>query len=152
MGHVGPRKDKLLDALRNANVVDKEPVASPSSIGALPGRAEVDGDERRITSSTPRSRGVHRPCVPVCAGDRHSRSSWSPPTTASCPDGGGASTTPGRGVPIVSRSTKIDKEDADPTKFAGQLTEYGLVPEEYGGDTMFVDVSAKSMLNLAALL
>jgi 50S ribosomal subunit-associated GTPase HflX len=56
------------------------------------------------------------------------------------------------GVPIVVAVNKIDKEDADPTKVRGQLTEYGLVPEEYGGDTMFVDVSAKSMLNLDALL
>jgi translation initiation factor IF-2 len=45
------------------------------------------------------------------------------------------------GVPIVVAVNKIDKEDADPTKVRGQLTEYGLVPEEYGGDTMFVDVS-----------
>ena len=45
-------------------------------------------------------------------------------------------------VPIVVAVNKIDKESADPTKVRGQLTEYGLVPEEYGGDTMFVDVSA----------
>ncbi|MDQ3308338.1 MAG: translation initiation factor IF-2, partial [Actinomycetota bacterium] len=44
------------------------------------------------------------------------------------------------------------KPEADPTKVRGQLTEYGLVPEEYGGDTMFVDVSAKSMLNIGGLL
>jgi translation initiation factor IF-2 len=56
------------------------------------------------------------------------------------------------GVPIVVAVNKIDKEDADPTKVRGQLTEYGLVPEEYGGDTMFVDVSAKSELNLDKLL
>ena len=55
-------------------------------------------------------------------------------------------------VPIVVAVNKIDKEDADPTKVRGQLTEYGLVPEEYGGDTMFVDVSAKSELNLDKLL
>ena len=46
-------------------------------------------------------------------------------------------------VPIVVAVNKIDKEGADPTKVRGQLTEYGLVAEEYGGDTMFVDVSAK---------
>ena len=56
------------------------------------------------------------------------------------------------GVPIVVAVNKIDKEDADPTKVRGQLTEYGLVPEEYGGDAMFVDVSAKSELNLDKLL
>ena len=55
-------------------------------------------------------------------------------------------------MPIVVAVNKIDKEDADPTKVRGQLTEYGLVAEEYGGDTMFVDVSAKSNLNIDALL
>ena len=55
-------------------------------------------------------------------------------------------------VPIVVAVNKIDKPDADPTKVRGQLSEYGLVPEEYGGDSMFVDVSAKSELNLDKLL
>jgi len=56
------------------------------------------------------------------------------------------------GVPIVVAVNKIDKPEADPTKVRGQLTEYGLVPEEYGGDTMFVDVSAKAGLHLDKLL
>jgi len=56
------------------------------------------------------------------------------------------------GVPVVVAVNKIDKEGADPTKVRGQLSEYGLVPEEYGGDTMFVDVSAKSGTNLDGLL
>jgi translation initiation factor IF-2 len=55
-------------------------------------------------------------------------------------------------VPIVVAVNKIDKPEADPTKVRGQLTEYGLIPEEYGGDAMFVDVSAKSELNLDKLL
>jgi translation initiation factor IF-2 len=55
-------------------------------------------------------------------------------------------------VPIVVAVNKIDKEGADPAKVRGQLTEYGLVAEEYGGDTMFVDVSAKSNLNIDHLL
>ena len=46
-------------------------------------------------------------------------------------------------VPIVVAVNKIDKEDANPDKVRQQLTEYGLVAEEYGGDTMFVDISAK---------
>ncbi|MCY0610597.1 translation initiation factor IF-2, partial [Klebsiella pneumoniae] len=46
---------------------------------------------------------------------------------------------------------KIDKEGADPAKIRGQLTEYGLVPEEFGGDTMFVDISAKQGTNIEAL-
>jgi translation initiation factor IF-2 len=55
-------------------------------------------------------------------------------------------------VPIVVAVNKIDKEGADPQKIRGQLTEYGLVPEEYGGDTMFVDISAKQGTNIDALL
>jgi translation initiation factor IF-2 len=56
------------------------------------------------------------------------------------------------GVPIVVAVNKIDKPDSDPTKVRGQLAEYGLVPEEYGGEAMFVDVSAKAGLNLDKLL
>ena len=55
-------------------------------------------------------------------------------------------------VPIVVAVNKIDKEGADPAKVRGQLTEYGLVAEEYGGDTMFVDVSAKNGTNIDGLL
>jgi translation initiation factor IF-2 len=55
-------------------------------------------------------------------------------------------------VPIVVAVNKIDKEGANPDKIRGQLTEYGLVPEEYGGDTMFVDVSARQNLNIDDLL
>jgi translation initiation factor IF-2 len=47
---------------------------------------------------------------------------------------------------------KIDKPEADPTKIRGQLTEYGVIPEEYGGDTMFVEISAKSRINIEGLL
>ena len=56
------------------------------------------------------------------------------------------------GVPIVVAVNKIDKEGAQPEKIRGQLTEYGLIPEEYGGDTMFVDISAKQGTNVEALL
>jgi len=55
-------------------------------------------------------------------------------------------------VPIVVAVNKVDKPDANPAKVRGQLTEYGLVPEEYGGDTMFVDVSAKAGLGIDELL
>src|SRR4029453_12814265 len=54
-------------------------------------------------------------------------------------------------VPIVVAVNKIDKEGANPDKVKGQLTEYGLVPEEYGGDTMFVEVSARQNLNIDEL-
>ena len=55
-------------------------------------------------------------------------------------------------VPIVVAVNKVDKEGADPAKVRGQLTEYGLVAEEYGGTTMFVDVSAKAGSGLEELL
>jgi translation initiation factor IF-2 len=55
-------------------------------------------------------------------------------------------------VPIVVAVNKVDKEGANPAKVRQQLTEYGLVAEEYGGDTMFVDISAKQRLNIDALL
>ena len=56
------------------------------------------------------------------------------------------------GVPIVVAVNKIDKPGANPDKVRGQLTEYGLVPEEYGGNTMFVDISAKQGTNVDKLL
>src|SRR3712207_6074762 len=55
-------------------------------------------------------------------------------------------------VPIVVAVNKIDKPDANPAKVRQQLTEYGLVAEEYGGETMFVDISAKSRINIDGLL
>src|SRR5205814_8053045 len=55
-------------------------------------------------------------------------------------------------VPIVVAVNKIDKEGADPTKVRGQLTEYGLIAEEYGGETIFVDVSAITGEGLPQLL
>ena len=55
-------------------------------------------------------------------------------------------------VPIVVAVNKIDKEGADPAKIRQQLTEYGLVAEEFGGDTMFVDISAKQGTNIEALV
>ena len=55
-------------------------------------------------------------------------------------------------VPIVVAVNKIDKEGADPAKIRAQLTEYNLVAEDFGGDTMFVDISAKQGTNIDALL
>src|SRR5699024_8261539 len=55
-------------------------------------------------------------------------------------------------IPVVVAVNKIDKPEAAPDKIRGQLTEYGLVPEEYGGDTMCVDISAKAGTNIDALM
>jgi translation initiation factor IF-2 len=153
MGHVDHGKTKLLDALRNANVVDKEAGGITQHIGAYQVAAEVDGEERRITFiDTPgheaftamRARGAQATdiAILVVAAD----DGVMPQTVEALNHAKAA------GVPIVVAVNKIDKPDADPTKVRGQLTEYGLVPEEYGGDSMFVDVSAKSELNLDKLL
>jgi translation initiation factor IF-2 len=153
MGHVDHGKTKLLDALRNANVVDKEAGGITQHIGAYQVAAVVDGNERRITFiDTPgheaftamRARGAQATdiAILVVAAD----DGVMPQTVEALNHAKAA------GVPIVVAVNKIDKEDADPTKVRGQLTEYGLVPEEYGGDAMFVDVSAKSELNLDKLL
>jgi translation initiation factor IF-2 len=153
MGHVDHGKTKLLDALRNANVVDKEAGGITQHIGAYQVATDVDGDERRITFiDTPgheaftamRARGAQATdiAILVVAAD----DGVMPQTVEALNHAKAA------GVPIVVAVNKIDKPDADPTKVRGQLTEYGLVPEEYGGDAMFVDVSAKSELNLDKLL
>ncbi len=153
MGHVDHGKTKLLDALRSSNVVDKEAGGITQSIGAYQVATEVDGTERRITLiDTPgheaftamRARGAQATdiAVLVVAAD----DGVMPQTVEAFNHAKAA------GVPIVVAVNKIDKPDADSSKTRGQLTEYGLVPEEYGGDTMFVDVSAKSGIGLDELL
>ncbi len=153
MGHVDHGKTKLLDALRNANVVAKEAGGITQHIGAYQVVTEVDGTERPITFiDTPgheaftamRARGAQATdiAVLVVAAD----DGVMPQTVEALNHAKAA------GVPIVVAVNKVDKPDADPTKVRGQLTEYGLVPEEYGGDTMFVDVSAKAGLNMSGLL
>jgi translation initiation factor IF-2 len=153
MGHVDHGKTKLLDALRSANVVDKEAGGITQHIGAYQVGTVVDGQERAITFiDTPgheaftamRARGSQSSdiAVLVVAAD----DGVMPQTVEALNHANAAE------VPIVVAVNKIDKPEADPTKVRGQLTEYGLVPEEYGGDTMFVDVSAKSELNLDKLL
>ena len=153
MGHVDHGKTKLLDALRNANVVDKEAGGITQHIGAYQVHTEVDGTDRRITLiDTPgheaftamRARGAQATdiAILVVAAD----DGVMPQTVEALNHAKAAN------VPIVVAVNKIDKPEADSTKVRGQLTEYGLIPEEYGGDAMFVDVSAKSGLNLDKLL
>ena len=153
MGHVDHGKTKLLDALRNANVVEKEAGGITQHIGAYQVHAEVEGQDRRITFiDTP----GHEAFTAMRA--RGSKSSDIAVLVVAADDGVMPQTVEAlnhakaAGVPIVVAVNKIDKPDADPTKVRGQLTEYGLVPEEYGGDAMFVDVSAKANLNLDKLL
>jgi translation initiation factor IF-2 len=153
MGHVDHGKTRLLDALRNANVVAKEAGGITQAIGAYQVHATVDGKDRPITFiDTPgheaftamRARGAKATdiAVLVVAAD----DGVMPQTVEALNHAQAAN------VPIVVAVNKVDKPDADPTKARGQLTEYGLVPEEYGGDTMFVDVSAKAGMGLEQLL
>jgi translation initiation factor IF-2 len=153
MGHVDHGKTKLLDALRNSNVVDKEAGGITQSIGAYQVHTDVDGNDRRITLiDTPgheaftamRARGAQATdiAILVVAAD----DGVMPQTVEALNHAKAA------GVPIVVAVNKVDKPDSDPTKVRGQLSEYGLVPEEYGGDAMFVDVSAKAGTGLDKLL
>ncbi len=153
MGHVDHGKTKLLDAIRDANVVSKEAGGITQHIGAYQVATEVDGTERRLTFiDTPgheaftamRMRGAQATdiAILVVAAD----DGVMPQTIEALNHAQAAN------VPIVVAVNKIDKPEADPAKVRGQLTEYGLVPEEYGGGTMFVDVSAKSMINIDGLL
>jgi translation initiation factor IF-2 len=153
MGHVDHGKTKLLDAIRDANVVAKEAGGITQHIGAYQVATKVEDNERKITFiDTPgheaftamRARGAQATdiAVLVVAAD----DGVMPQTIEALNHAQAAD------VPIVVAVNKIDKEGADPSKVRGQLTEYGLVPEEYGGDTMFVDVSARAGTNIGSLL
>ncbi|QDP96285.1 translation initiation factor IF-2 [Microlunatus elymi] len=153
MGHVDHGKTKLLDALRKSNVAGGEAGGITQSIGAYQVATEVDDQERKITFiDTPgheaftamRARGAKSTdiAVLVVAAD----DGVMPQTIEALNHAQAAD------LPIVVAVNKIDKEGADPTKVRGQLTEYGLVPEEYGGDTIFVDVSAITGVGLDELL
>ena len=153
MGHVDHGKTRLLDAIRNTKVIEGEAGGITQHIGAYQISTEVDEQERLITFiDTPgheaftamRARGaqVTDIAVLVVAAD----DGVMPQTVEALNHAQAAN------VPIVVAVNKVDKPDANPEKIRGQLTEYGLVPEEYGGDTMFVDVSARENLNIDDLL
>ncbi|MFE0942985.1 translation initiation factor IF-2 [Streptomyces sp. NPDC058794] len=153
MGHVDHGKTRLLDAIRKTNVIAGEAGGITQHIGAYQVATEVNGEERKITFiDTPgheaftamRARGAKSTDIAilvVAAND-----GVMPQTVEALNHAKAAE------VPIVVAVNKIDVEGADPTKVRGQLTEYGLVAEEYGGDTMFVDISAKQGLNIDSLL
>ena len=154
MGHVDHGKTRLLDAIRKTNVVGGEAGGITQHIGAYQvATVTADGTERKITFiDTPgheaftamRARGaqVTDISILVVAADDGVK-----PQTIEALNHAQAA-----GVPIVVAVNKVDKEGADPMKVRAQLTEYGLVAEEFGGDTMFVDVSAKQGSGIEALL
>ncbi|BDD83116.1 hypothetical protein TPB0596_28790 [Tsukamurella pulmonis] len=153
MGHVDHGKTRLLDTIRKANVREGEAGGITQHIGAYQVLTELEGNERLITFiDTPgheaftamRARGAKATdlAILVVAAD----DGVMPQTVEAINHAQAAD------VPIVVAVNKIDKEGAQPEKIRGQLTEYGLIPEEYGGDTMFVDISAKQGTNVEALL
>ncbi|WP_338783465.1 translation initiation factor IF-2 [Streptomyces sp. DG1A-41] len=153
MGHVDHGKTRLLDAIRKTNVIAGEAGGITQHIGAYQVATEVNDEERKITFiDTPgheaftamRARGARSTDIAilvVAANDGVMPQTVEALNHAKAAD-----------VPIVVAVNKIDVEGADPTKVRGQLTEYGLVAEEYGGDTMFVDISARQGLNIDSLL
>ncbi len=153
MGHVDHGKTRLLDTIRNSNVIAGEAGGITQHIGAYQVHVEHDGVERAITFiDTPgheaftamRARGaqVTDLAILVVAAD----DGVMPQTIEALNHAQSA------GVPIVVAVNKTDKEGANPAKIRQQLTEFNLVAEEYGGDVMFVDVSALTGKGIPELL
>jgi len=153
MGHVDHGKTRLLDAIRNEDVATGEAGGITQHIGAYQVHKVHEGVDRPITFiDTPgheaftamRARGakVTDIAILVVAAD----DGVMPQTIEALNHAQAAD------VPIVVAVNKIDVEGANPAKVRQQLTEYNLVAEEYGGETMFVDVSAKAGQNIDSLL
>jgi len=149
LGHVDHGKTSLLDAIRNTNVTAGEAGGITQHIGAY--EVEVEG-KKIVFLDTPgheaftamRARGaqVTDIAVLVVAADEGVK-----PQTIEAINHARAA-----GVPIIVAVNKIDKPGANPDKVRQQLSEQGLVPEEWGGETIFVNVSALQKKGLDELL
>ena len=149
MGHVDHGKTSLLDAVRSTNVIEGEAGGITQAIGAY--KVEING--REITFlDTPgheaftamRARGAQITDIAilvVAANDGVM------PQTIEAIDHAKAA-----GIPIIVAINKIDVEGANPDKVKQELAEYGLVSEDWGGDTIFVPISAKKKINIDNLL
>ena len=149
MGHVDHGKTSLLDAIRHTGVAEGEAGGITQAIGA----SQVVINGRKITFiDTPghetftamRARGakVTDIVILIVAAD----DGVMPQTVESIHHASAAN------VPIIVAVNKIDKPGANPDRVRQELTEYGLVPEEWGGQTMFVDISAKKKIGIDDLL
>ena len=149
MGHVDHGKTSLLDALRHTNVMSDEAGGITQKIGAY----QVNWKGQRITFiDTPgheaftemRARGANITDISILivAADDGVK----PQTVEAISHAKEA------GVPIIVAINKIDKPGADPMKVRTELTEYGLMSPDWGGNTEFVEISAKQKINLEELL